>query len=236
MTAIPKALAAGVDIELSVRVHSVHVADNRWRVYASAGDQPSADKPADNYLADALILTPPAPQSLALLDAGGVRLPEEMDRQIRGIAYHPCLALLALFDAPTRIPAPGGLQFGNGPIQWMADNKQKGISPDAVAVTIHAAPDFSRRHWDTPDELVAQQLLVAGADWLPAPAREWRVHRWRYSRPVNTDMEHAASYDVFAPDPPIAFAGDAFAGGRVEGAALSGFRAAERIIQALALG
>ena len=145
------------------------------------------------------------------------------------IEYDPCLALLAVFDGASHIPAPGGLRFSEGPIAWMADNHQKGISPDAHTVTIHATPDYSRQHWRSNAIVVAQKLLEAAALWLHPEVLDLQIHRWRYSQPVTKCPEQA----LFLPGPPpLVFAGDAFGGPRVEGAALSGYAAAQTLLTA----
>jgi len=53
------------------------------------------------------------------------------------------------------------------------------------------------------------------------------VHRWRFARP--TDPTLTTQKGVFEIDDGLWVAGDYLAGGRVEGAYLSGIEAAERI-------
>jgi predicted NAD/FAD-dependent oxidoreductase len=112
----------------------------------------------------------------------------------------------------------------------MADNYQKGISPDAHTVTIHATPGFSRHRWQTDEKVVARKLLEAAVGWLHPEVLEWQIHRWRYSQPMTTISEQA----LFLSDPPsLVFAGDAFGGPRIEGAALSGYAAARFLLAAM---
>jgi predicted NAD/FAD-dependent oxidoreductase len=59
----------------------------------------------------------------------------------------------------------------------------------------------------------------------PPTRREAEVHRWRFSEPITT--HRAAS--IWLPDLGVGFAGDAFGGPRVEGAAVSGLDLADRI-------
>lgn len=54
-----------------------------------------------------LILTPPAPQSLTLLDAGGVELAPHERRALEAITYAPCLCAMLLVDGTVWLPAPG---------------------------------------------------------------------------------------------------------------------------------
>ena len=220
MTSVPKHLAEDLDIRLQTRITAVSKEKSCWLVQSQSGE---------TFRGQALFLTSPVPQSLELLETGNVSFPKDIRRELERIDYDPCLALLAVFAGPSRLPAPGGLRFSEGPIAWMADNYQKGISPDVHTVTIHAAPDYSRRHWRTNAIVVAQKLLEAATPWLHPEVLDWQIHRWRYSQPAVTYPDQA----LFLPGPPpLVFAGDAFGGPRVEGAALSGYAAARILLAA----
>lgn len=216
MTSVPKALAAGLDVRLQTRVTVVRLEAGLWQVESEDGQR---------FTSEALLMTPPVPQSLALLDAGHVALPYPARAALAGIAYHSCIAVMALLDGPSGLPAPGAVQVNGEPISWLGDNFQKGISP-VHAVTIHAGPQFSREHWDAKPQDAGRLLLEAAAPWLGAGVTQFEVQRWRYSQPLQPYPEAC----LFLAEPaPLVFAGDAFAGPRVEGAALSGLAAAERL-------
>ena len=220
MNAIPKHLAKGLDIRSGEKVLSTTHRGGRWYVRMENETV---------YEADSLLLTPPVPQTLALLDAGSVQL-ESGDRSaLEAISYEPCIAVLALMSGPTLIPNPGAMQFPTEHIAWIADNQQKGISPQACCVTIHAGAEFSRAYQAADDTEVADLLLQSAGAWLPHPARLVQVHRWRYAKPVQL---HPAAYLYAAGMPPLVFAGDAFGAPRVEGAALSGLAAADALLAA----
>jgi hypothetical protein len=115
----------------------------------------------------------------------------------------------------------------------MADNRLKGISEGAAsAVTLHAGPEFSRLHWEAPEEEVTARLLEVAAPWLGGAPVQTQLHRWRYSLPVVTD---AARFLMVQEPAALALAGDAFGGPRVEGAALSGLAAGEALARRLQL-
>jgi predicted NAD/FAD-dependent oxidoreductase len=57
--------------------------------------------------------------------------------------------------------------------------------------------------------------------------KTFQVHGWRYSKPMSVDPQPCA---ILHYNPPLVLAGDAFGGPRVEGAALSGWAAAEAIL------
>jgi len=218
MSAVAKHLALGLELQLEMPVVAVRSAGDRWRVETTTGR---------TFVAGSVVLTPPVPQSLALLDAGGIVLPPELRARLVAIAYERCLALMAVLEGPSRIPPPGGLTPDDGPIAWMADNQLKGISAEP-AVTIHATPAFSLEHWDRDRQESGRTLLEAAAPWLGAAIRTFQVHGWRYSKPMRVEAEPCV---LVSPSPPLVLAGDAFGGPRVEGAGLSGWAAAAAILK-----
>lgn len=226
MSDVAKALANGLNVQTSTRVQRIDYEDDAWRLTA----QDVANNKMLTVAADALLMTPPAEQSLTLLDSGSVKLPSAARSALEAITYNPCFAVLALLDRDSAIPEPGGIFMPGEPISWMADNQQKGVS-DVPAVTIHAGPEFTRQHFDDDVEVVAQMLIDAAREQLgDAEVIEYQVQRWRYSQPQQMHPEKT----LFVNSPgPLAFAGDAFDGARVEGAALSGMAAAERLIAVL---
>jgi predicted NAD/FAD-dependent oxidoreductase len=222
MTSIAKHLARGLDVRLGTRIIRVACEDGGWSLATDLGDI---------FMGRALLLTPPVPQSLALFADGKVILPESMKKELEQVEYAPCLALLVSLSGSSLIPAPGGLWLSGEPISWIADNHQKGISPALPAtLTIHAGPNYSRENWKTPEEKVTQELLDAASAWLGSTPGCTQLHRWRYSIP--TKIHHERCVSVAHPAP-VVFAGDAFGGPRIEGAALSGLAAAGSLVEML---
>lgn len=218
MTAVPKYLAQGARVVLNTRIEAVMPYGSGWLVLPDS--QPALE-------VDAVVLTPPVPQGLAVLEAGMVELPPQVRADLTALAYHPCLAVLALLDGASAVPAPGAVQVGGEPLAWVADNGQKGVSPLPGALTLHGGPAFSRAYWEAEDAAVAEALFAAARDWIPGRVKTFEVKRWRYSKPVDT---YPARCLAAFTAPPLVFAGDAFAGPRVEGAALSGLAAADWLL------
>lgn len=220
MSGIMKELAKPFDLRLETKVESVKPLGKGWGVRTHTGEQ---------MVADTLLLTPPGPQSTALLVECVDRLPPGIVSVLNSIVYNPCLALLASFDGPSRVPPPGYIRPDNGPIAFIADNTQKGISTGPAALTIHAQADFARDNFDSPEDEVAQLLLTGARPWFEGEPLTWQLHRWKYSQPVSNIPEQC----LFTQDPaPLAFAGDAYGAARIEGAFLSGLAAAEQILAA----
>ncbi|MDT8305103.1 MAG: FAD-dependent oxidoreductase [Anaerolineae bacterium] len=226
MASIAERLAAGLDVRLESEVVAI-AHEGAWLVTPAGGERLEAT---------ALLLTAPVPQSLALLAPGDIPLPADEGAMLARIAYDPCLALTVVLNGPSQIPAPGGMWPGGERIYWMADNGQKGISP-VSCLTIHATPEYSRALFAGERERIVEELLAEAAPWLgsgpKAGVAATRLRRWRYSIPLQ--LYPARCLLVDAPGM-IAFAGDAFAGPRVEGAALSGMAAGQALIAALSTG
>ena len=222
MTAIPKRLAQGLDVRVNAKVTRVQGKTNGWVVTTEAGE---------SFSGRALVLTAPVPQSLQLLVAGELPLPDGVRGDLERINYDPCLAVLAQLSGSSPIPEPGGLWFSGKPIAWMADNQQKGVSPGrGAAVTIHAGPEFSRANWEKPEAEVTAALLAVAMPWLGSTPAQTQLQRWRYSLPA---VVHPKRCLASSEPAPLVFAGDAFGGPRVEGAALSGLAAGSALAELL---
>jgi predicted NAD/FAD-dependent oxidoreductase len=220
MNAIAKHLAEGLDVRVSSRVVALAPADTGWRIRLDD---------ATELAADAVVLTAPVPQALALLVAGQVVLSVADARALQAIRYEPSLAVLAALDGASGLDGPGAIDPASGPIDWMADNSLKGVS-GTPAVTIHATAEFSETHQDSSDEIVIEELVrSAGLRARPIDGQV-QVQRWRYARPATIHPERCLVADGL---PPLAFAGDAFGGAKVEGAALSGTAASAAVASLL---
>jgi hypothetical protein len=217
MTAIPKYLAEGLEVRLGDGVTSASPSNGGWEVRTGTGM---------TFRGGRLLLTAPVPQSLEILTGNEASLPPDAVSALAGIAYDPCFAVMVTLDGPSKIPAPGGVRMPHDLIAWMADNYAKGISSAKHGVTIHANPNFSRQYFDEDTKLVTEMLLGAAEPWLGAKVVDMQIHQWQYSQPTRI---HPAPCIYTEQPAPLAFAGDAFGGLRVEGAALSGLSAAEHL-------
>jgi hypothetical protein len=209
----------GLEIAQEKQVVALSQVGDAWLIRTTDGEV---------YSAGAIILTAPVPQALVLLEGGGIRLEPALKTRLSAIQYERCLAVMAVLKGPSLLQAPGGFAPTQGPIAWIADNQMKGISEEP-AVTIHATDAFSVAQWDRDRDETARVLLAAAEKWLGVGIQSFQIHGWRYSKPKQTDPLRFA---VVSHSPPLLLAGDAFAGLSVEGAALSGWAAAEAMIYA----
>lgn len=213
MNALAKNLAHGLDVRCSSLVFSLHRGtDGRWDVKLDDGSR---------HVADALIVTCPLPQAFSLLVSAEVEMPEVLWRT----DYDRTIALLAVLDRPSAVPAPGGVQTDPA-FTFVGDNYAKGISA-RPALTLHAEPGWSDAHWDDSNDVTGAALLEFGRPWIgDATVVAHQVKRWRFATPRAIWPEQWWSP---ANGARLAVAGDAFAGPRVEGAALSGLAAARAV-------
>lgn len=207
MTALAKHLSRGVNIRTSTLVFSIDPAapntHDRWIV--SLDDGTSIE-------CDAVITTCPVPQSYSLTAQAGIEVPHDL---LMG-DYDRTIALLAVLDRSSALPAPGGVQNPDDVYSWICDNFAKGVS-ELPALTCHANPRWSAEHWDD-DASDGTHLLTEhiGPYLGDATIVVSQYKKWRFATP-----RHPWSEPYWAQGS-LVFAGDAFAGPKVEGAALSG--------------
>ena len=217
MRALPQHLLQGIEVLLETRITSIALQDSRWAVAFGDGH---------SITSAAMVLTAPVPQSLALLDAGRFEVPADLRARLEAIRYERCLAVLAVLDSPSSLPPPGGMAFEDGPVSWIADNQMKGISP-VPSVTIHASDAFSLANWDADRGDVGRGLVEAAAPWIRSEVKDFQTHGWLFSKPLGI---RERTCEMLHAQPPLVMAGDAFGGPKVEGAARSGWDAAEFLL------
>ena len=213
MTDIAKHLAQGLDVRCNTLAFSIaRGATSKWQVNIDDGSALNAD---------AIIVTCPLPQTYALLVTADIELPESMLRT----EYDRTICLLAVLDTPSVVAQPGGLQNPDKTFSFIADNAIKGIS-SAVALTMHANPQFSLEHWDASTDDVHRLLLEHAKPWIgDATVVTSQIKKWRFATPLTIWPERYWANEM------IVLVGDAFGGPKIEGAALSGLSAANYLQQ-----
>src|SRR5690606_31743305 len=85
MTDIPKLLADGLDVRVSSTITAVELDDAEFVLRIEGHEA---------LRSEALIMTAPVPQSIALLDAGGVALAAGVRSELESVDYAPCFAAM----------------------------------------------------------------------------------------------------------------------------------------------
>ncbi|QDU18512.1 NAD(P)/FAD-dependent oxidoreductase [Urbifossiella limnaea] len=217
MAAVAADLAATLAVRRATRVARAARTPAGWQVVDEAG---GGAGPFD-FLVAAL----PAPQAAELL------APHPFAAEAACTPMTPCWAVLLAFADRLDVPWDGAFVHGS-PLSWVARNSSKPGRPGgADCWVLHAGAGWSAAHLeDSPDAVVPLLLYAfAAATGRTLPPVAYRAaHRWRYS----LGADPAARTTLFDAAAGLAVCGDWLAGGRVEGAFLSGAAAAGRIVRA----
>ncbi len=159
--------------------------------------------------------------------------------KLRAVETAPALAVMLRGEASA--PEWQGVQLRDGTITWIgtdSDKRDPALAADGKRVfVVHGSGPFSREWQDRDLEEAADRMVSRAGEivgeWIThLPERQ--VHRWRYS-----SVPHGLENDAFLRNggygeaggrPPLYFAGDTFAGSKVEGAYCSGRAVAEAIL------
>ena len=208
ISALPKFLSQGLTIVCEAQV-------NRVRQEGECHIAETSDGRA--FSGNTLIVNVPPVQLNALLPLTAWET----------LALEPCWVLLAALERDLAVDWPA-LELTDHPVfTWIARDHTKravGAPPTLVA---HANPSWSEAHLDDDQESVADALCTA-VEGLLGPLRFTQVqaHRWRYAKP-RTALGKPYYWEATRR---IGACGDWCEGGRVEGAFLSGYHLALRLL------
>ncbi len=225
MNQLAKHLSVGLPVMTRQRASAIIPGPDRWAVTYEA-----ATRELDE--ADAIIATPPVPQTLELLRSGATVLPADTTGRLTAMTYHKVIAIMAVLDRSPGLPEPGALQQPDDPVfTFVADNQAKGVS-DQPAVTFHVSHELSEELYDADDGTVLARVesdlrAIIGS----AAVTDVQVKRWRYAGPVTPLSERCIA--VATEPGSLVLAGDGFGGSKVEGAFLSGLAAADHLLAQL---
>lgn len=211
---------AGPDPSFILRESKVTVI----RRHATGWD--SATEDGRTLRSRALLMTAPPPQAALLLETAAPQAATE----VAALSMSPCLALAVRF--PRREFPWRGIQAPEHPVvSWIGHDtsKRHDLHPDSTVLVIHASAHFSREKFAANEREVSARLLetacgIAGIDLTAAAG--FFLQRWRYAL---GSQAGGKSVRVVPGRFPLVLAGDAIAGGKIEGAWLSGKAAAEAI-------
>ncbi|CAM3676252.1 NAD(P)/FAD-dependent oxidoreductase [Litorimonas haliclonae] len=223
MNSFAKHLAKGLDIIKLHRVSSLNRDQNGlWTVGFEDSDGGAGQ---DRSGFDMVICTAPPEQAVKLL-------PENFkDRELLASAkMNACFALMVGLKSPIDLGWES-LRVSDLPVAWLAINSAKpGRANNLGTLVVHAAPEWSNAHAKTnPEDVRAIMMeITAALTRLDLTQPEHiSLHRWLYAS-VETSPEQPFLSD---PHKNLFAIGDWCQGGRVEGAAMSGFAVADYILQ-----
>lgn len=221
--------ASGATLHRQTRVARVEVQDEGWALWdvneTSLG------------LFDAVLLTPPAPQTIDLLAASS--LPDPLEERLRNALepadYRSQFSIVLCFAEPLPRPEPWYALVntdGEHDIAWLSveDDKPGHVPEGSSVLVVQMAPGWTQAHYDDALEDLVEAvvpLVESLTGWtLPPPAWTDR-QRWRYALPnAQADVEALQAGEPHG----LFVAGDALVGkGRVSQALEKGLDVAGRI-------
>ena len=168
MSALAKALGAGLDIRQGVQIKAITQISNGWALQLGDGVLETSR----------VVLTVPAPQVVGLL---GAEHPLVAD--LAPVRLAPCLTLMAAI--PASVPFTRRLDRDD-PLTWIALDNSKPNRPQGPALWVaQAGQEFSERHLEQDAPAIANAMLPLLCDRLGVTAdrvTHAATHRWRYAR------------------------------------------------------
>lgn len=225
MSALPRALADGLDVRLGTRATGLHPRDDGgWRVELES---------ASTIDADAVVCATTADVAAELCPDATVA------EVLRSVSYSRTAGVVVRVPASITTPTSTLLFTRPAADVVAAVNPTGAVSPDgSTLVRIFLSDAGARRLHDCDDSAVAAEALAAVADagadsaWA-TEATPVHVHRWRQALPrfdVGSLRRPPAGDPAALDVGSLVFAGDYIGGPFVEGALRSGRAAAQRLL------
>ncbi|MFT5288223.1 MAG: renalase [Planctomycetota bacterium] len=215
MNALAKYLARDIELNCRTVVTRLDRLADGWRVVREDGVELGE-------FSRLVVALPPA-QASALI---GKKSP--LGDRAAAVGMRPCWAVMLGLSEPYSVSFDGAFCDGHR-LSWICRDNSKPGRPTAEAWVLHASPEWTEAHlYDdrgaVTDALIEELERLTGVS-LPAVIHR-DAHRWGLAL-SDPHLEPALFHD---PERGLALAGDAYHGGRIEGAYLSGEAAARCLI------
>ena len=210
-----------LDIKNSALVNNISWNGQNWKVLTENGNM---------FNSYSILLTMPVPQIINLLRSSKIEMPLDIMSDLIKVEYERNIVGMFILESESLLKNEGGVQFKEGDISFITDNNLKGINKFNTAVTVEMSNEFSRKYWDLTDEDVFIKILEVAKDYLGSSIINYRIHRWKFSKP---SKPYKSKFESLSYPGPILLAGDAFGGSSVESAYFSGLQSAVKIQESL---
>ena len=221
MQAITDSLAHHCDVSLSTSISEIEKQDDgSWRLFDNRG--------AYQGIYDVVIIATAAPDVV------------DLAQQVKSIAGPAskidmtlCWTALFVFEKSLSMPFDAAFVL-DSPLSWVARTQE--VQPDASGQEcwmIQASPEWSLQYAASFRGRVMHALLDAffeACDIPPVKPLNSNVHLWKHALPINTLGQDC----LFDEDAVLGACGDWCTSPRIEGAVLSGFSMADRVMKHLA--
>ena len=178
------------------------------------------------FKAKNLILTPPLPQSLVLIENLSFEATQQPKlRTLRAIGYDRCITLILELAEPIEIGNDGIWKNCSEAVSGIYNQQEKGLESELPTLVVHASPELSLRLWDQENSQIEKSILAETLSCLDRRQIAFEVskihlHRWKYAEPKALYPEPYAL--LGQPQHECAVAGDAFQRASLGGAVASG--------------
>ncbi|MDQ0482172.1 NAD(P)/FAD-dependent oxidoreductase [Guptibacillus hwajinpoensis] len=227
MNQLVKHIASEVPVQLSYKLNRIERDGDSYTLVSNEGDVVKART---------VLLTPPAPQSLELLQSSDIMLSEYTIQSLSRIVFQPALVGLITLNEGVNTTLPNsGHQDADLPdgIERVVDSYSKGISNERL-ISIYATSELSKSLYREEDEVILAELLSRVSSFINSEhTASSQLKRWRYAQ---AEEVHSAPTLWVSDRESIVVAGDAFLRNddqsgrtRIESAVLSGLAAANEI-------
>lgn len=207
ISALPRWLAQGMDLELGARVVALERTGAGWTLRDDTGRR------FEGF--DFVALAIPAPQAATLAAGHGT-----VAGRLAVVGMAPCWAVMLAFERPLDVPLDA--DFSPDPVlPWIARNSAKPRRSGLDAWVLHADADWSREWEEAEAAKVSAALLERFAARVSVrlpPLVVAEAHRWRHARVVHPLGEPC----LVDAGEALGFCGDWCLDARVEAAFLSG--------------
>eukprot|EP00741_Cyanophora_paradoxa_P022066 tig00021434_g21301.t1 len=244
MSAISKALAEGLEVRTGMRVERMAREGAGWSLVcapqapAATGGAPAEPVTVAGF--DAVVVAVHVGAARRLLAESGVT---DLAARLEGQASEQSASwvLMAAFEGALALPFDGAVVEGDPVASWLArDSSKPGRAAGRETWVLQSTAAFAKENMGAAKDAMVAPLLEAlrrvAASFgvqVPEPAAA-AAHRWGAAFPLRClelAKDEACLFDAVAR---VAAAGDYCHSARVEGAALSGLAAAERLLRHLA--
>lgn len=240
LSTLAKALAAGLEVRLETLVAQLTPSAEGYTLHDAAGQLLGR--------ADAVLLTPPAAQTAAIIAASAIdpAVRQTLGAELERAVYRRCITVTLAYARRPDVPWYALVNSDRRhPVSWLAcEHLKPGYAPPAAGLLVlQMADGWSTTHWEAlakgtlaPDALPAAvhevhgyAQTLTGADLGPPL---WaNLQRWRYALPDGGC--DAATLNTAAAG--LYFAGDYVVGqGRVHLALANGWAVGEQMVRDLA--
>lgn len=221
MSSFVKGLQQGLDVRFGSTIQALEPGQEGWFLHGG-------EEPVGPY--DAVLLTPPAPQSQLLLQGHVPQLAQELDE----IRYESCLAAMVELQQPSGLDFDAAtvkdLEDGLGFVGRNSSKPRRATRPEHWV--LHSSIGWAQKHLDDPVLQVASRLWQAfctRTGIAPSLLQHLSGHRWRYAR-VGRPLGKPCLWDESLK---LGWAGDGALGPRLEAAFVSGLEAAQQMASCL---